>query len=212
MPLRVLLVERSALIRAACRRLLQEDADLSVVAEASNTPEAVATLARQDVDVVVICATADKEAISGSAIAALRLAADVRIVCVAHWTDPRDVDATLNAGALGCVGLYDASDADLKRAVHLVHRGERYLSPGLSSASDPVQSGWEAGYERLTAREKEVLLRIAQSKSNREIARELNLSMNTVAVHRNKMMKKIGVRKATALAVFAAERGLLMRK
>jgi DNA-binding NarL/FixJ family response regulator len=94
--------------------------------------------------------------------------------------------------------------------VHLAHRGERYLSPGLSSGSEVNETG--SGYERLTTREKEVLLRVAQSKSNREIARELNLSMNTVAVHRNKMMKKIGVRKATALAVFAAERGLLIRK
>jgi DNA-binding NarL/FixJ family response regulator len=82
----------------------------------------------------------------------------------------------------------------------------------LSSGGEVAETGWGAGYERLTRREKEVLLRVAQSKSNREIARELNLSMNTVAVHRNKMMKKIGVRKATALAVYAAERGLLMRK
>ena len=61
--------------------------------------------------------------------------------------------------------------------------------------------GWEADYERLTAREKEILVLIAHSKSNREIARELNLSVNTIAVHRNHIMKKIGVRKATALAL-----------
>ena len=53
---------------------------------------------------------------------------------------------------------------------------------------------------------------IARSLSNREIARELRLSANTVAVHRNHIMKKIGVRKATALALFAAERGLVARK
>ena len=67
------------------------------------------------------------------------------------------------------------------------------------------------GYERLTPREKEVLILIARSKSNREIALDLNLSVNTVAVHRNNLMKKIGVRKATALAIFAAERGLLSK-
>jgi DNA-binding NarL/FixJ family response regulator len=67
------------------------------------------------------------------------------------------------------------------------------------------------GYERLTPREKEVLILIARSKSNREIAEDLNLSVNTVAVHRNNLMKKIGVRKATALALFAAERGLLSK-
>ncbi len=209
--LRVLLVERSALLRSAFRRLLQEETDIAVVAEASNAGDAAAMLSCQDVDVVVMCATTDRDATRVSEIATLRMAADVRIVCVAHWSTPRVADAILTAGALGCVELDDASDMDLRRAVHLAHRGDRYLSPGLSSATQIRESGWETGYERLTAREKEVLLRVAQSKSNREIARELNLSMNTVAVHRNKMMKKIGVRKATALAVFAAERGLLIR-
>jgi DNA-binding NarL/FixJ family response regulator len=209
--LRVLLVERSVLMRSAFRRLLQEEPDIAVVAEASNAGDAAAILCCQDVDVVVMCATTDRDATRVSEIATLRMAADARIVCVAHWSTPRVADAILTAGALGCVELYDASDMDLRRAVHLAHRGDRYLSPGLS-ATQTRESSAETGYERLTAREKEVLLRVAQSKSNREIARELNLSMNTVAVHRNKMMKKIGVRKATALAVFAAERGLLIRK
>ena len=210
--LRVLLVERSALLRGALRRLLHEDPDIAVVAEASNADDAAAALSRQNVDVVVICATGDREAMRTSEIAALRLAAGVGIVCVRHWEDSRDIDSSLTAGALGCVELDDASEADLTEAVRHAHRSDRYLSPGLPSAPRIGESTWEAGYDRLTAREKEVLLRVAQSKSNREIARELNLSMNTVAVHRNKMMKKIGVRKATALAVFAAERGLLARK
>jgi DNA-binding NarL/FixJ family response regulator len=210
MPLRVLLVDRSALARGAYRRLLEEEPDIAVVAEASSVAEAAVTLARQDADVAVICATVDRDAVRAPGIAALRMAVRIEIVCVSHWTDAHDVDATLRAGALGCVDLCDGSDLDLRRAVHLAHRGERYLSPGLSSGSEVHETG--SGYERLTAREKEVLLRVAQSKSNREIARELNLSMNTVAVHRNRMMKKIGVRKATALAVFAAERGLLIRK
>ena len=210
--LRVLLVERSALLRGALRRLLHDDADIAVVAEASNAGDAAAALSHQDVDVVVMCATADREGMRTSEIAALRLAAGVGIVCVRHWEDSRDVDSSLTAGALGCIELEDASETDLTEAVRLAHRSDRYLSPGLSSGRRVKESAWEADYERLTAREKEVLLRVAQSKSNREIARELNLSMNTVAVHRNKMMKKIGVRKATALAVFAAERGLLARK
>jgi DNA-binding NarL/FixJ family response regulator len=210
--LRVLLVERAALMRSAFRRLLQEEPDIAVVAEASNAADAAAILSCQDVDVVVMCATTDREVTRVSEIAALRVAADARIVCVAHWSTAQVADAILTAGALGCVELYDASEMDLRRAVHLAHRGDRYLSPSLSSATQIRESGSETGYERLTAREKEVLLRVAQSKSNREIARELNLSMNTVAVHRNKMMKKIGVRKATALAVFAAERGLLVGK
>jgi DNA-binding NarL/FixJ family response regulator len=97
----------------------------------------------------------------------------------------------------------------LKTAVCLVGRGEPYVSPGLLRSPSLGESGWQADYERLTAREKEILVLIARSKSNRQIAHELNLSANTIAVHRNHIMKKIGVRKATTLALFAAERGLL---
>jgi two-component system response regulator NreC len=183
-----------------------------VVAEAPTARDALPTLSHPGAAVVVICVMVDRDLARAAEIAALRLAGNVRIVCVSHWADAREVDATLDAGVLGCVELYDASDLDLKRAVHVVHEGGRYLSPGLPLFTPSREPGFESVYDRLTTREKEVLLRVAQSKSNREIARELNLSMNTVAAHRNKMMKKIGVRKATALAVYAAERGLLMRK
>ena len=93
-----------------------------------------------------------------------------------------------------------------------VSQGERYVSPGLLDGTPVNGSSFEADYERLTTREREILVLIAGSMSNREIARELKLSANTVAVHRNHIMKKIGVRKATALALFAAERGLVARK
>ena len=211
MPLGVMLVERSALVRSGLRRILEGEADIIVVAEASNTGEAVAALTRTDVDVVVVSSIADREAIQTSAIASLRRAANIKIICVSHWADSRGVNDVLGAGASGCVEMFDATEADLKTAVYLVARGERYLSPGLTNGvvSD---SGWEADYERLTAREKEILVLIAHSKSNREIARELNLSANTIAVHRNHIMKKIGVRKATALALYAAKRGLLVGK
>ena len=211
MPLRVLLVERSAVVRTGLRRILEDEPEVEVIAEVSHPHEAVAALS-QGVDIVVVSATANREAVRVSAIASLRLAADVRIVCVSHWADARDVDAALRAGASGCVEVLEATDADLKTAVCLVGRGERYMSPGLSRSPSLGGSGWEADYERLTAREKEILVLIAQSRSNREIAHELNLSANTIAVHRNHIMKKIGVRKATALALFAAERGLLIRK
>ena len=212
MQLGVMLVERSALVRSGLRRMLEDEADITVVAEASSAGEAVAALSRTDVDVVVVSSTADREAIRTSAIASLRMAANIKVICVSHWADARDVESVLGAGASGCVEMFDATEADLKTAVYLVGRGERYLSPGLLDGGVVNAPGWEADYERLTAREKEILVLIAQSKSNREIARELKLSANTIAVHRNHIMKKIGVWKATALALYAAERGLLVGK
>ena len=211
MPVRVLLIDRSALMRSALRRLLEDELDIVVVAEASSGADAVTALSRHDVEVVVVTTTVDREALHAATIASLQLAADIRIVCVSHWVDARDVDAVLGAGVLGCVEACDASDQDLRDAVRLAGRGERYLSPGLPEGA-VGEPGWQADSRRLTPREREILVLIAQSKSNREIAHQLNLSMNTIAVHRTKMMKKIGVRKATALALFAAERGLLTRR
>ena len=211
MRLRVMLVERSTLVRSGLRRLLEDEGDIAVVAEAGDGREAVETLATLSVDVVVICTAIDHDACRASTITSLR-GADLGIVCVRHWADTRDVEATLSAGALACVEMSDASEDDLRTAVRLVSQSKRYLSPGLRAARPVNGSSFEADYERLTTREREVLVLIARSLSNREIARELKLSANTIAVHRNHIMKKIGVRKATALALFAAERGLLARE
>ena len=212
MQLRVLLLERSPLIRDGFRRILEEEPDITVVAGVANAADAVVALSEHGADVVVVGGTLERDALRASEIIALRRAGDGKILCVGHWADSRDLDGVLGAGALGCVEVLNATDADLKMAVCLVGRGEPYLSPGLSRAAALGASTWEPDSDRLTAREKEVLVLIAHGKSNREIARELNLSANTIAVHRNHMMKKIGVRKATALALFAAERGLLVRK
>ena len=211
MRLRVMLVERSTLVRSGLRRVL-EDGDIAVIAEAADVPAAIEALASHKVDVVVICTAVDRDACRASAIASLRRAADLGIVCVRRWADTRDVDAALSAGALACVEMSDALEGDLWNAVRLVSQSKRYVSPGLQAAPPINGSSVEADYERLTAREREVLVLIARSLSNREIARELRLSANTIAVHRNHIMKKIGVRKATALALFAAERGLLPRQ
>jgi len=204
-----MLVERSELVRTGLRRMLEDEPDIAVVAEASHAQEAAAALSPGGVDVVVLSASRDREAIRTTAIASVRLAADVKVICVSHWDDARDVASVLTAGALGCVDMLEATDTDLKTAICLVGRGEPYMSPGLARGPSIGDSGWEVDDERLTAREREVLVLIAQSKSNREIAHELHLSANTIAVHRNHIMKKIGVRKATALALFAAERGLI---
>ncbi|HVQ15208.1 MAG TPA: response regulator transcription factor [Vicinamibacterales bacterium] len=210
MRIRVMLVERSTLVRSGLRRIL-DDGDIAVIADVGDVPEAIEALASHNVDVVVICTAIDRDACRASTIASLRRAADLGIVCVRHWADTRDVDAALSAGALACVEMSDAREDDLRNAVRLVSQSKRYLSPRLQAAPPINGSSFEADYERLTAREREVLVLVARSLSNREIARELRLSVNTVAVHRNHIMKKIGVRKATALALFAAERGLLPR-
>lgn len=212
MQLRVMLVERSTLVRSGLQRILEAEPNITVVAQAGDRREALQALARREVDVVVICATLDREACRPSAIASFQQATEIGIVCVSHWTPPLDVEAAFNAGALACVEMLSGLEADLREAVRQAANGHRYVSPGLRASTPVDGSSLHADYERLTVREREVLVMIARGLSNREIARELAVSANTVAVHRNHIMKKIGVRKATGLALFAAERGLLARK
>ena len=207
-----MLVERSTLVRRGLRYVLEEDADITVAAEVADGREALDALSRHAVGVAVICATIDREACRAPAVASLRAKADIGIVCVGHWADTRDVDAALAAGALGCVEMGAAVETDLRNAVRRAGQGERFVSPELLDGHAAGGSRGAADCGRLTTREREILVLIARSLSTREIARTLNLSVNTVAVHRNHLMKKIGVRKATALALFAAERGLLARK
>src|SRR4029450_6220935 len=100
MRIRVMLVERSTLVRSGLRRIL-DDGDISVISEVGAVPESVEALASHNVDVVVICTAIDRDACRASTIASLRRAADLGIVCVRHWADTRDVDAGLGAGTLG---------------------------------------------------------------------------------------------------------------
>jgi DNA-binding NarL/FixJ family response regulator len=101
--------------------------------------------------------------------------------------------------------LKDAVDVDLPDAIRKIARGEKYLSPALQRAAlddDDTLS-------KITPRERQVLTLIAQGKSNKEIGFILNLSANTVAVHRANLMEALGIHKAAELVLYAVRKGLV---
>jgi RNA polymerase sigma factor (sigma-70 family) len=115
----------------------------------------------------------------------------------------------LRAGAHGYL-LKDASDQDLVDAVRAVSNGQGYLSPAVSDAvlsdyrkhvTDPI--------DLLTSREREVLQLIAEGKTNKEIAQDLNLSVYTVDSHRSRIMEKLNLHSANELIRFAIRNGLI---
>ena len=118
-------------------------------------------------------------------------------------------------GAKGYM-LKNAIEVDLTRAVMALAEGGAYMSPGISNL---VIEGLKAGsfekasqdpYEKLTLREKEVLQLIAQGKSNKEIAVLLNISVNTVAVHRAHVMETLGLHRTAEIVLYAVRRGLIV--
>jgi DNA-binding NarL/FixJ family response regulator len=202
-PITVLLADDHTLVRRGFRRLLEDDPGIAVVGEASNGDEAIQLFAALRPQVVVM----DSAMPGTSGLAATRaiLASDpdARILMLSMHAEATLVHQALEAGARGYV-LKSALDLDLASAVKKVAAGEKVLDPAV--AAPPPLTGERT---RLTARELEVLQLICDGLSNREIAARLELSANTVAVHRAHIMNALGVHKTAELVMYALQHGLI---
>lgn len=199
----VLLADDHAIVRRGFRRLLEDDPAIEVVGEASSGEEAVTMAAELHPRVVVM----DVAMRGTSGLEATRaiLAQDsgVAVLMLSMHAEETLVKQALASGARGYV-LKSALDLDLPAAVLRVAAGEAVLDPAL--AQRPAAAGERTS---LTPRELEVLQLICDGLSNREIAGRLNLSANTVAVHRANIMNTLGVHKTAELVVYAIQNGLV---
>ena len=201
--IRVLLVDDHALVRLGFRRLLEDDPALEVVGEASDGPEAVALAAQLQPDVVVM-----DFAIPGyNGAQATRLirdtAANTRVLILSMHSEPGYVTRCKEAGASGYL-LKNALDLELVAAVKGLRQAIWFQDPRLEQAA----AGSNAS-RPLTKRELEVLTLIVGGRSNKEIAAALDLSVNTVAVHRANIMEALNLRNAAELVVYAIRNGLV---
>jgi DNA-binding NarL/FixJ family response regulator len=119
-------------------------------------------------------------------------------------SDDNYVRNAIDAGAKGFL-LKNAIDVDLVGAIRSVAEGRRFMSDGLKY----VAHQQDDELTRLTAREKQVLQLIAQGKSNKDIAKLLELSVNTVSVHRANLMEKMNIHRTAELVLFAIRKGLV---
>ena len=200
----VLLADDHTLVRRGFRRMLEDDADIDVVGEASDGDEVVRLAAELRPQVVVMDCAMPRT----SGLVAMRriLAHDpaVAVLMLSMHAEETLVRQALDAGARGYV-LKNAMDLDLAAAIHRIAAGEQVLDPGVAGSA-PLKG--ERG-NALSARELEVLQLICAGRSNREIAAALKLSVNTVAVHRANIMNALGIHKAAELVVYAIQHGLV---
>jgi DNA-binding NarL/FixJ family response regulator len=200
----VLLADDHPLVRRGFRRMLEDDPDISVVGEASDGNEAVSLAARLKPSVVVMdCAMPKTNGLVATR-AILARFPDVAVLMLSMHAEDTLVRQALDAGAKGYV-LKSALDLDLATAVRRVAGGERVLDANLAETA--TLRGERS--ECLTPRETEVLRLICRGLSNRSIAAELNLSVNTVSVHRANIMNTLGVHKTAELVVYALQHGLV---
>lgn len=202
--IKVLLVDDHALVRRGFRRMLEDDPALVVAGEASDGLEAVKCAHELRPDVIVMdCALPGISGIEATR-RILEKHPSTAIVMLSMHAEDTLVRQALAAGARGYV-LKSAMDLDLAGAVRRVAAGQTVLDPKVSR---PSALRGEAG-PGLTPRELEILRHIVDGKSNKEIAAELKLSANTIAVHRANIMDSLGIHKTAELVVYAIRNGLV---
>jgi DNA-binding NarL/FixJ family response regulator len=202
--LKVLLVDDHALVRRGFRRMLEDEPSFQVVGEASDGLEAVQCAEQLLPDVIVMdCALPQINGIEASR-RILAKRPETAILMLSMHSEDTLIRQALEAGAKGYV-LKNAMDLDLVSAIKNVAEGKTVLDPQITR-SGTLKGERDTG---LTPRELEILQHIVSGKSNKEIAGELGLSVNTVSVHRANIMDALGMHKTAELVVYAIRNGLV---
>src|SRR4051794_19131068 len=200
----VLLVDDHALVRRGFRLMLEDDPGIKVIAEASDGDEAVRLTVKLQPSVVVMdCALQGSNGMDATKMIRQQ-APDVAVLMLSMHSEDTWVRRALDAGAHGYI-LKSAVDLDLPDAVKRVAAGETVLDPRVMRTST-LKGEKTSG---LTNRELEILQLIVSGKSNKEIASELSLSVNTVSVHRANIMDGLGIHNTAELVVYAIKNGLV---
>ena len=200
----VLLVDDHSLVRRGFRRMLEDEADIDVVGEAADGEEAVKLARSLKPQVIVMdCALPGINGLEATR-RILQNAPETSVLMLSMHTEETWVRQALDAGARGYV-LKNAMDLELGSAIRRIVNGETVLDEQLAK-QESLKGERNAG---LTPREVEILQMICEGKSNKEIAAELELSANTVAVHRANIMDALGIHKTAELVVYAIRNGLV---
>ena len=216
---RVLVADDHAVVRTGLRHILEAMPGITVVAEAGDAESAL-RLAREHVpDVVVL----DVSMPGPSGLSVLRsIRRDVpsaRVLVLSMYDDAEYVDEGVRAGAHGYV-LKDTATTELRAAVAAVLAGERYFGSGLvGRAATPRESASDSSPDSasaepaphmvpLTAREQQVLVRVAAGLTSKQIAAELGVSPRTVETHRESVARKLGISSVAGLTRYVIEHGL----
>jgi DNA-binding NarL/FixJ family response regulator len=191
-------------VRRGFRRLLEDEKDISVVGEASSGSEGVELARKLKPQVILMdCALQGESGITATRTIVASLP-ETAILMLSMHSEETLVRQSLEAGARGYL-LKNAGDLDLAAAIRRVVAGDIVLDPQVKRV-ETLKGERTAG---LTARELEILQLIAMGKSNKEIASDLELSVNTVSVHRANIMNALGLHKTAELVVYAIRNGLV---
>ena len=216
-PIRVLLVDDHAMVRRGMRDFLDLHDDIEVVGEAVDGAEGVERAAELRPDVVVMdLMMPNLDGIEATARIKTE-AAEVEVIALTSFIEESRVVAAIEAGASGFL-LKDAEADELAAAIRAAAAGEVHLDPAIASIvarrmRDGGRANGRAGGERdgidsLTARERDVLAKVARGLPNRQIAADLGIPERTARTHVSNILAKLGLASRTQAALLAVQHGL----
>ncbi len=210
--IRVLVVDDHAVLRDGIRMLLEQQLEITVIAEAANGLEAVDLAGRLSPDVVLMdMAMPEMNGLEATERIKQQYP-DIKVLILTQHDDREYIDPVLKAGASGYV-LKRSGGIEVVNAIKEVYHHGVFLEPSiarqvLSEIAHPTETD-KISDPVFTQRERQVLQLIVQGKSNKEIAAELHISPKTVSVHRSNLMAKLGLRSEIELLRYAAQQGLI---
>jgi DNA-binding NarL/FixJ family response regulator len=213
--LRVLLADDHGIVRRGLKSLLETEPGLAVVGEAADGLEALRLCEESAPDTLIVDIGMPK--LNGIEVAARaqKLERPPRVVILSMHSDESYILRALAAGARAYL-LKDATDEDLLPALRAVASGKPFFSPAVTAVlvedyMRRLQSrGLTDSYHLLTDREKEVLQLLAEGRSNKEVATELDLGLSTVETHRSNLMVKLNLHNTAEIVLYAVRKGIIM--
>ena len=209
---KIVLADDHAIVRTGVRTVLERlGKDMQVVAELSNGKELVDYAKDHPDDIYVVDISMPVMNGIEAVEQMTKLHPEIKIIMLSMYDDRLSVEKSLKAGAKGFIVKVSAAD-EIVSAIEEICAGRFYLCNKVSKYIVQGFLGKTSSRKRdgtgLTPKEKEVLQLIAEGYSSKQIAKSFNLSLNTIHVHRNNIMKKLGIHKQTELVRFAIKEGI----
>ena len=209
-PVRVLIVDDHAVVRAGIRLLLEQEPDIEPVGEAGTGREAVFQARSLKPDVILMDVVMPDQTGLEVLPTLLHEQPEVKVMLLSMQDDPRYVREAFEAGASGYV-LKEAADNEVVAAIREVAAGGHYVHPELGARLVAAESRERKRAEEdpLSDREHEVLRLLALGHTNQEIAGQLYISVRTAETHRAHIMQKLRLSTRAELVRYALDQGLL---
>ena len=213
--IRVMIADDHAILRAGLRMLVNAQADMEVVSEASDGEKAIQTARETKPDVALLDLTMPRVGGMKALQQMARECGEVRVLVLTMHDDPAYLRSALAAGASGYL-LKRAVDAELIAAIRAVHRGGVFVDPRLANvlvqdvlAKKSRKAGSAEPANILSHRELQVLTLVARGYTSAEIAKQIFVGVKTIETYRSRLAEKLGLRTRSDVIRFAVQMGLL---